>query len=503
MKRAFTLIELLVYMAIMSFIIIVAGRVFSDSTVMRVRSQNMIKNNEEVGRVSSLIKEDISQMGIKAWGHNAGSDDYTVRNIGTAYQEIYWDKTNGDVSSYALRHRTRTNTTPTTYYDNITFRKTAFDEQGRFLGIREIIWEATEDSLLFRRCATIKSKCPYSNDACGTTDIDLSVCPEKTSAKDADPVLIAKNIVNFKIIPSAPEKDDNSGDILFGGTFKLLSRSYNPTDKVEVATVTNVTNSLNTETETTVSDFAQNLNSGTGDKLHNELYLAKSNKNNFTECEPLSFKKGETYSIEFKMPYSIPTSATAEQLQQALSSTQFVPTRDHLAIGLRRTSDWKTPEGAPKDMLFYPAQSEFASDLTRHLEFSVSKDIKATDKICMVIIIAYYPPKNEDKFNSSKGLLRFSNFKIFRNADKTFRFLKEGDTGYHKDYGTEDMTTLPALAPALDTKIKQKTNAKAFELTLEIENKSEKSGTSFIKENKEKGMVITTPNNGVIPKEDL
>jgi len=492
MKHAFTLIELLVYMAIMSFIIIVAGRVFSDSTKMRVRSQNMIKNSEEVGRVSNLIKEDMSQMGVKAWGHNA-NNDYTVRNIGTTLQEIYWDKTNGDVSSYALKHRKQSNNT---FRDSIAFRKAAFDDNGLFLGIREIIWELRNDSL-FRKCATIKSECPSNSaNVCGSasTDKDRTVCPEKTSAKDADPVLIAKNIMNFKIIPGAPEKDDNPGDTLFGGTFKLLSRSPNPTDKVEEATVTNVTNSLNTEAEATVSDFAQNLNSGTGDKLHNELYLAKSNKNNFTECELLSFKKGETYSIEFKMPYSIPTSATAEQLQQVLSSTQFVPTRDHLAIGLRKTSDWKTPpEGAPKDILFYPAQSEFASELTRHLEFSVSKDIKAADNICMVIIIAYYPPVATDKFNSSKGLLRFSNFKIFRNADKTFRFLKNGETGYHEDYGTEARTP-----PA--TKIKEKTNAKAFELTLEIENKGEKSGTYS---SEGKGMVITTPNNGVIPKEDL
>jgi len=495
MKRAFTLIELLVYMAIMSFVIVVAGRVFSDSTSMRVRSQNMIKNSEEVGKVSNLIKEDMSQMGVKAWGYSDGTNsDYAVRNVGAIHKEIYWNKDNGDMSSYALKHRTRENPPKdTTYYDSIAFRKVAFDEQGRFLGIREIIWEATRDSLLFRRCATIKRQCPYSAEACNTTDNDLSVCPEKTSAKESDSVLIAKNIVNFKIIPSTPGMD-NSQDTLFGKAaepnFKLLSRESS--SGVNKAKVKNTTNPSGTETETTVSDFTQNPNNTT--KLHNELYLAKYDPNAstiidespFGNCTKLTFKKGETYSIEFKMPYSISKNASAPELQEALSSTQFVPSRDHLAIGLR-TDAGATISSAPNDILFYPAQSEVASSLTRHLEFSVSKDTVA----CVVIIIAYYPPTSTDgQFNAAKGLLKFSNFKIFRNADKTFRFLKKSDTGYHKDYGTE------ARTPP-ETKIKEKTNAKAFELTLEIENRGEKSGTVA---SEGKGMIITTPNNGVIPK---
>jgi len=475
MKRGFTLIELIVYMALLGFIIVVAGRVFSDSTAMRVRSQNMIKNSEEVGRVSSLLREDISQMGTKVWGHSLGAGDYTTQKVGTAttYPEIYWNKNNGDLSSYALNHRK----------DSIAFRKTAFDGDGLFVGIREIVWELKNDSLL-RRCATIKNICPSGT--CGTKDDDLAVCPFASSATASEikPVLIAKNVVNFKISPAAPGKESSS-DTLFGQygnrNFNLLARPETSTEYIKPMT----TSPTNTGTETTLVGFAQ-----AGGKNHNELCLAKTDKSSFTsfnDCNQMPFKKDETYSIEFKMPFSIPAkipanAADSADLRQALNATQFVPGRDHLAIGLRK-SDGKPPDGT-QDILFYPAQSDLVSDVERHLEFSVKENVTA----CVVIIIAYYPPtvpaNITNPFNAANGKLRFRDFKVFRNPDGAFHFPKKGDADYYDGkYGTEEMT------PA-DKKNEQKTKAKAFEVILDIENKGEKSGTI---------LTITTPNNGTVP----
>jgi type II secretory pathway pseudopilin PulG len=482
MKRAFTLIELIVYMALLGFIIVVAGRVFSDSTAMRVRSQNMIKNSEEIGRVSNLLREDISQMGAKTWW------------MVTAYPEIYWNKDNGDVSSYALRHRKLQENNKVTFRDSIAFRKAAFDKDGLFLGIREIVWKARNDSL-FRSCATIK-KCTSGNCSVETDEEAATVCLSASSATAAEikPVLIAKGIANFKIVPGKPGIGKHSAveDTLFGKTgdqnFRLNARPDASTANVKGMT----TQPSNSGSKTIVSNFAQNQN--TTGKDRNELYLTKfdENANTFDKCHKMTFETGETYSIEFKMPYSISDNSTPEEFRQAFSGTQFVPDRDHLAVGLRKSNGDKfnINDGAPNDILFYPPQSNAAAELLRRLEFSV-KDNKI-ENACVVISVAYYPPTVTvgDMFNAAKGRLEFSDFKVFRNADGTFHFPKEVDTGYEADYGTEDMTPP-------DKKIGQKTKAKAFEILLEIENRGEKSGTYS---SEGKGMVVTTPNNGTVPQ---
>jgi len=472
MKRAFTLIELLVYIAILGFIIVVAGRVFSDSTVMRVRSQSMVKTSEEVGKVSSLIREDLSQMGAKAWGQDAGGS-YTVSNVGP---KIYWSasSTGGDSSSYALVHRP-TGSTPPTFYDSIVFRKADFSADRRFIGIREISWAANSSTRkLVRRCKTIE-KCTVA--PCGVGPDD-KVCEDETA------IVMAENVTNFNIVPSKPGLAGNAQDTLFGASsidpnFKLLSKNIG--DKI-----VEITSISTGGTETTVANFAQNL--GSENKLHNELYLAKPTGSAWSDCEELTFKKGETYVIEFGMPLS----SNFANDDAETSSTQFVPGRDHLAVGLRTKTGAAIPasDGAPSDILFYPAQSSDATGLKRHMEFSVSKDI---EKACIAITMAYYPPSTstaEGKYSGSKGKLRFTNFKVFRKADETFHFLKPGEADYEENYGTELMTPP-------EKRIKQKTNAKAFELILEIENRGEKSGTYS---SNGKGMVITTPNNGVTPQ---
>jgi len=470
MKRAFTLIELLVYMAILGFIIVVAGRVFSDSTVMRVRSQSMVRTSEEVGRVSNLIREDLSQMGAKAWGDQDGSGSYTVSNVGS---EIYWSasSTGGDSSSYALFHRN--GPTTGTFCDSIVFRKADFDNAGRFIGIRQISWAASPNSdktcKLVRSCKTIQ-ECTVA--PCGD-DKETAVCNETAA------VIMDENVTNFNIIPAKPGSAGNAQDVLFEGDFKLIPKNTG-TNIVEIASTSISTGG----TETTVSNFAQNANKG--DPKHNELYLAKSTGSTWSDCELLTFVKDETYAIEFKMPLS----SNFESDDDEISGTQFVPGRDHLAIGLRKNTspDAIRPPDAPYDILFYPAQSADAAELKRHVEFSVKDTVKA----CIAITMAYYSPAAcaaDGKYCGSKGKLKFSNFKVFRKADETFHFLKPGDAGYD-DYGTQ------AITDATE-RIKQKTNAKAFELILEIESRGEKSGTFS---SNGKGMVITTPNNGVTPQ---
>jgi hypothetical protein len=467
-KSAFTLIELLVYIAIMGFIIVVAGRVFSDSTTMRVRSQNMLKTAETVGKVSSLLKEDISQMGTKVGGYEA-ANVYTVNAVDP---KIYWDVADNDLSSYALIHRPSQGGNAS--FDSIVFRKAVFDDQGKYIAIREIAWAAREEngrSQLFRRCATVLQ---CSGTACGI-DNDLSVCPvvDNVDAAEVVPVLVAENVVNFRLTPSTPGMAGNTQETLFpdplslNSNFKLLPRTPDGSEVMNL----NVNNS---GTEAIVATFSAKNSDKTG-KLFNQLYLAGEGVSSWGDCELFQFIKGEIYAIEFNMPFKL--LGNSADSQSVFNSTQFLPGMDHLAVGLRTSAGNEIPD-APNDVLFYPAQSADAASLTRHAEFSVKENIDA----CVALTFAFYSPK------ASGGKLVFSNFKVLRKSDKTFHFLRDGDTDYDENYGTE------AIANIAD-KIKQKTNAKAFELALEIEHRGERAGTFSSNRN---GMAITTPNNGVI-----
>jgi type II secretory pathway pseudopilin PulG len=448
-KFAFTLIELLVYMAILGFIIVVAGRAFSDSTSMRVRSHNMVKTSEVVGNASSLLREDISQMGTKVWGLPINSE-YRV----FAHPAVYWS--NGDPSSYELNED----------QNSLSFKKAAFDEDGRFIAVHRITWRL-DGSQLVRECVTENAPCPTGVPAaaCNTGANNAALCPAH--------VVIADNVANFKLTPSMPGIAGSAqDDTLFGKVttpnaspnFSLLSRTTG-SDVIAVAST-----NLTTSTEAVVLGFANNpLGSG---KSFNQLYLAAYGTSGWQNCAKFTFERGETYAIEFSMPFTLIT-GNAENDTAVFNSTQFLPGRDHLAIGLR-TSSGDAISGAPNDILFYPPQQPVGNFPTpkRHMEFSVSETI---NDACVAITMAFYNPN--PNIGANFGRLRFSNFRVLRKPSEAFHFPSNG-------YG------VGSSAPA-----EEKQNVKAFEVILEIEHRGEKAGTFS---SDEKGMIITTPNNGVI-----
>jgi len=460
-KSAFTLIELLVYMAILGFVVVVAGRVFSDATGMRVRSQNMVKSAEALGNVSNILREDISQMGVKA-GAQEEASVYTV----TVQPRVYWNPVNpaGDSSSYVLISRPIDDTT---FFDSLVFRKAAFDEQGRFIAVREISWFAREDNRkLYRKCATIAA---CTGAGCGGPDGDLDICPAVASANEADTVLVAERLTNFRLTPSAPGLGGSvvAGDTLFpvsnaNPNFRLVSRNnVNYENDNDIGDIQHNISGDDTR-ETVISSFlAKNAKN---QKKYNQVFLATGAS---ADCESMLFAKGETYAVEFEMPFII----TTVDSQAVFNSTQFLPGIDHIAVGLR-ASNGAVIDGAPNDVLLYPPQDVRAASLKRHAEFSPGKDINA----CVALTFAFYSPK------ANTGKLRFRNFTVFRKADETFHFPREGSS--YVGYGMGE--TAPAL---------EKRNVKAFELVMGIEYNGEKAGTYSSEGN---GMVITTPNNGVI-----
>ena len=186
-------------MAIMGFIIVVAGRAFADSTGMRVRSQNMLASAEEVGRVSALLKEDISQLGAKSWGISSASG-YVFDSA--AYVHMSYSN---DLSSYYLGRSSGSS------YDSLYFRKVHYDEDGKCKGVMAIELYV-QDSVLFRKCT------PSSFSKCSTPGLLAAECPEA-------PVEMARGVSEFAFLPSKP--DDTlliaQSNPAFGSSGNILS----------------------------------------------------------------------------------------------------------------------------------------------------------------------------------------------------------------------------------------------------------------------------------------
>jgi prepilin-type N-terminal cleavage/methylation domain-containing protein len=471
MKRGFTLIELLVYMAIMGFIIVVAGRVFSDSTVMRVRSQNMLKSSEVIGRISDLIKEDISQMGVKAWGE----DEFTINLV----PEVYWNlnTTPHDSSSYALFREDKG--------DSLVFRKADFDVDGKLIGVREIYLAVDTIAKELRRgCVTI------SNTRGPGDDIDREICPDAADVRNAPGVVISKNITKFRLIPSIPREQGNSvsidpddPDLILStaiSSYKFASRNDGGADgKVRKSVAQDVgidDKSSGGDINISVTGFK---NSNSDEKQYSQIYLIPSDKSEWKECSAIqNIKKNETYVVEFKMPFN--EADNADTL-----GTQMRPGEDHIAIGFREQGNGEEVTGISNDVLFYPPQHLNAVSLKRHAEFSIGSDYVEGSKICLAITFAFYSK------NSKGGRINFSEFKIFRKKDESFHF--DRNSTDFLEYGAEKGSQ------STDELLRQKKDVKAFELVMEVDIKGEKIATDArVKDEIEKrGMIIATPNNGM------
>jgi len=433
-KNAFTLIELLVYMAIMGFIIVVAGRAFSDSTGMRIRSQNMLQSAEEAGRVSALLKEDISQMGAKSWGRSNNNDIvFEVANdVFLQFNPAAPNATGTDLSSFTLDR--------TGAYDDFTFRKVHYDADGVCGAVLEIRWHV-ENGTLMRKCAQ-QSKPNGCNGAFTEAD-----CPAS--------VEMARNVAVFKLLPSMPGSGPasiNAADILFplasANTFRLIKKD-----------VASSAFALPTGggARVTLRNFTRNAPNNI---IHTNFLLAAENQ---SSCSQLEFLKNEEYVITFELPCNTPACRNVADAQEKYNPMiMFQPSTDHLSVGLRNTSS-----GAPittiPDFLFYPPQDDNSgsnSTRVRHFEFSVPQDITT----CVGITAAFYSP-------AADGRLEIQNFKVYRKTDNV----------YHFDRSANASTYNPSLAS-------DKAKVKAFELTLGINKNSEINNVLS---------VIPVPNNGV------
>jgi len=439
-KFGFTLIELLVYMALMGFVIVVAGRVFSDSTSMRVRSQSMLNSAEESGRVSALLKEDISQMGAKKWVDPATKDFKWASNVQIS---------NSDLSSFVL---TKNNpATDEKSFDSLTFWKAHYNTEGVCDAVLKIEWFVKNEAL-FRKCTLLDSDCPSGN--------------FNTAADCPDSVEMATNVTEFRFLPSKPGIQPPSSssysppspaDTLLSGTSfffiklpgnnqvgKVLGYPFDDTYKFSI-------NSSSSGTET--NNYLLGVGGG---------------------CQSFNFKAGEEYAIEFDLLHNVNTlkvsdpcitgAADCANSDRINKMTMFQAGNDHLSIGLRSPtttngSQISISDTPIPDFLFYPPQQEDANGINRHFVLSVPSDITA----CIGITAAFYSEAGE-------GHLDFRNFKVYRKTDKV----------YHFDRDPENQDYMPAN--------NLKYAVKAFELSFSVNKRGEVSHTVTI---------IPVPSNGI------
>jgi len=454
MKNGFTLIELLVYMAIMGLIIVVAGRVFSDSTSMRVRTQSMAKATEETNRVAEIIKEDLSQMGTKVWYNNAPAiGEFSFKTIAKAYMDPK-PGTLGDSSSFNLWHNTSG--------DKIEFKKIAYSDEGKYIGTRLITWYV-DNKILYRSCATID---PSSN---APNDPESETCPAGNDVQPAI-VIMAENVEKFTLYPSKPLNSqattDNSFTLIKSqsgtSTGQLSNNEFNDPEQKQL-------NSF------LLSGFTRNENLTV--RKYNEVLVGSPNSGPI--CKKFNLKKYDTYSIKFE---------TYADSMMAL----FVPDFDHIAVGFRKSNN--IIQNMPDFMFYPPQENKPTTESLQYFEFSVPNNY-STDEIsdvCVAFTFAFY--SGSPNYGPHKGNLIIRNFELLNKKDKAYKFVRDDEPNYAEESGSTSAEHL-----------KNKKNAKAFELILEINKKGEVGSTRIQKTQGGdwSGYIIPVPNNGIVPQEVL
>ena len=415
-KQGFTLIELLVYMAIMGFIIVVAGRAFSDSTSMRVRSQNMLTSAEEAGRVSALLKEDISQMGTKSW-------IVPIAGVPVFKSAESVQMSGGDRSSFDLIRENA--------HDRLIFRKAHYDVNGVCGAVLEIEWYVDENGNLIRKCEE------KDEPECTGIYDEPKDCPES--------VEMASNVTEFTFTPSKPGHSENS-DILshpyfFPGkdSIQLFPTPTQPNitpNKTNFRFIKRINGTPTVSNGTSLPPL--NFTTPPDDKFRKNTEGTAAIPDNYllgtgnviTNCTPIDFEAGEEYAIEFDLLSDIPRpsdvcitgATTCSSEEQINKMAMFQTGRDHLSVGLRKSSDGSTFSDIP-DFLFYPPQQNTADGIRRHFTLSVPGTIPQTISACVGVTVAIYSDEVID------GHLDFEDFKVYRKIDRVYHF----EDGYIPD----------------------------------------------------------------------
>lgn len=403
-KAGFTLMELLVYMAIVGVVVIIAGQAFSDSTKMRVRTESMMKATHTSGDVSSIFREDLSQMGAKsAMEISANPEDAFFTG---AITDVYMDPNNADetLKDSSSFNIIRDNTGASCFHDQnttnsecdrLTMRRLRYKDDGTYDAVEEISW-FVENGTLKRSCKTIK----------GNEDMDA--CPEGDSVT----VSIADNVESFIITPGIPNIEVDATSVLPSTSesineFKLVSRydegNFEPLD-FEPA---NGGASVKVYGFVANYDFENNTPITEPTEIRvNQAFLAEigSDKGPWKSlCKVITLEPNTEYEISFRMPISSND-----------PSRMFCPGRDHMSVGFRYIDDGLKPS-ALSDFSFYPPTEEGNTAATgaRHMRFFVQDSIK---DVCLGFTFSSFSPV------AASGSLNFSEVRLKKIASSSYTF---------------------------------------------------------------------------------
>lgn len=375
MKKGFTLIELMVYVALLGVIIVVAGRVYSDSTKFRLRTQNMLKATEEANRAASLIQEDLSSMGAKSWKVlGAGIDSFYVET------SVYFDpdnvtEANKDSSSYVL---TRSGDGK----DSIAFRRVEYHANGSFSSVQEIAW-FLRGNTLWRSCQTLKGAA-------------TTACPN-----DANPprVIMAENVDMFSLTPGTPGAGPDTIFPVTGSEFRLIKRFGGNFVNAIIDPESPGGSSV------TISGLAHNYDYVTdspdlSNKVANEIYVGSTTSNEGdwgSLCFEFTFKPKTPYLIKMNIPY----------LKNNI--TMFRPNHDHMAIGLRKKTGASIP--SVPDYALYPSFSS-----TSKPERTIELMFAETTKACLAFTFALYSPL------LANSAIQIDDFTVLELSNRSYQF---------------------------------------------------------------------------------
>jgi type II secretory pathway pseudopilin PulG len=465
-KAGFTLMELMVYIALLGGIVLIAGQAFSDSTKMRVRTQNMLQASEVAESVANLIKADVAQTGAKS------SMEDEVSGLGAQYgnkfsgidMDMYMNPGEGDSSSFTVINRNG--------FDSLTIRRLRFDDCGFFLAKEQIAWYV-QNGTLRRKCKFLPNVIVHIPEGGGDPVVEnvtlpvhgaqcKSTIPADDPCNDSTEVEIAEGVSTFNVIPGKPGVvGDNIQLFPESGVaeFRLVGRNDG---NRKLLLVSNEKSEINKGGLTqTLSNFFQNYDKAPGERKFNELIVIRNETTTETSWQALCSKEGNHFTFEPGELYEISFEISSPS-EDADKSKMFVPGEDHMAVGLRDKETGDLPKVNDvvqvRDFTFFPPMGlkGEGGGPGRSMRFSVAQKV---ENACLAFTFACYSPL------VSQGKVSITNLRLTKVPSANYNF-ETYDFESHKQ---------------------DKQNVKAFLLKLDIKRSGESGHVE---------VVIPAPSNG-------
>ncbi len=390
-RAGFTLIELIVYSGLIGVIVVIAGQAFSNSTKFRIRTENMIQSTSTANSLSTLLSEDLSQMGTKT---DLGEGAYHF------FDQVY-NELESDSSSYVLVQRDF-------HHDSISFKRVYNGTDGKALYLQQIDWYLEEEGALYRKCRTLAKL---------TEEDPLAECPMvEGSGEDVQPVLMAENISEFTLRPGRRLQDASDcettdfegGCFKLGSVYSLASRSSSgitPLALLKDPTTQSIE----------IKGFYSNYEAGTD--YYSQIYLLNGSVDNpvWGQCSEFTFEPNVTYGVSFSL-------LVENDISNINYMRNFMAEYDHISVGFR-TNEGEIIEGI-EDHMVYPAQGDV--DTERYFEFSFPTKVT---NACLVFTFAFYSKYAAD------GSLSISGLSVFPRDESSYDFNSPGsDKRLHKAF---------------------------------------------------------------------